>query len=59
MRERADMLPPSQRTASFAVEARWKWTCFSKRRFRFELEFHKVSTICKLCKLVSINSVVR
>ena len=45
MRERGDMRPPSQRTASFAVEARWKLTCFWKSRFRFELEFHKVSTI--------------
>ena len=30
-----------------------------QRRFRFELEFHKVSTIRILCKLVHINSVLR
>ena len=45
MRERGDMRPPSQHTASFAVEARWKLPWFWKSRFRFELEFHKVSAI--------------
>ena len=58
MGERGDMRPPSKRTASFAVEARWKLTCFWKSRFGFELEFHKVSTFLILCKLVSVNSVL-